>query len=238
MAISFGKISQIQVTDISTWKDKVFLTFDIDWASDDVLAYTIDILESADVEATWFVTHHTPLLARLRDNPKFELGIHPNFNFLLTGDPRNGRDADEVVGRLLEVVPEAKAVRSHSMTQSTNIQKLFAKMGLSHDCNHFVPEQASIELKPWNCWNGLVKVPYFWEDDVACIYPRNRPVTELAQRSGIKVFDFHPIHIFLNTEDLKRYNDCRSIHHDSNALIAHRNATEGACTALQSLLRF
>ena len=89
----FRTISSIQVDNASSWEDSIFLTFDIDWVHDSLLAETIDLVEQARVKATWFVTHDTPLLDRLRANQKFELGIHPNFNFLLEGDVRNGRNA-------------------------------------------------------------------------------------------------------------------------------------------------
>ena len=36
--------------------------------------------------------------------------------------------------------------------------------------------------------------------------------------SGIKVFDFHPIHIFLNTEHLDRYEKSREWHNCSENL--------------------
>ena len=145
---TFDCISQIHPDDPSTWENKNFITFDIDWAHNDVMSDTIDLMERFDIAATWFVTHDTPLLKRLRANPKFELGIHPNFNFLLAGDPRNGATAEEVVDRLLEIVPEAKVVRSHSTTQSSRLLEIFEKKGLTHDCNHFIPEQAVIKLKP------------------------------------------------------------------------------------------
>lgn len=201
----FEAIQSIVVEDNSTWKHKVFLTFDIDWVHDDVLSNTIDLVEQYGVSATWFVTHDTPVLERLRDNPAFELGIHPNFNFLLQGDDRNGSNAEEVVARLLAILPEARSVRCHSMTQNSNLLDLFLSKGLTHDCNHFIPEQINLHLKPWKLWNGLIRVPYFWEDDVACLYEQNTPILELQERSGLKVFDFHPIHIFLNTEHLDRY---------------------------------
>lgn len=44
----------------------LYLTFDVDWACDEVLADTIDLVEEADVCATCFVTHDAPLLKRLR----------------------------------------------------------------------------------------------------------------------------------------------------------------------------
>lgn len=236
MAQSFLKLSEIDPEAADSWEGSLFLTFDIDWACDEVLAETINLVEEAAVAATWFVTHDTPLLNRLRENPKFELGIHPNFNFLLNNDVRNGGTAEEVVNRLLAVVPGAKSVRSHSMTQNSSILQIFAENGLTHDANHFVPEQAGIELKPWRLWNGLIKVPYFWEDDVACAYTKNTHIKDLTKRGGLKVFDFHPIHVFLNTESLDRYKCTREIHRNPEALGKHRYAGEGTRSALETLL--
>ena len=61
-----------------------YITLDIDWAPDFVLESVIEMVTKANVYATWFITHNTPLLETLAQNPKFELGIHPNFNFLLS----------------------------------------------------------------------------------------------------------------------------------------------------------
>lgn len=236
MTKSFGTISGIDPEAVDSWEKSLFLTFDIDWACDEVLANTIDLVENADVVATWFVTHNTPLLKRLRANPKFELGIHPNFNFLLSSDTQNGGSVEEVIDQLLAIVPEAKSVRSHSMAQSSNILQIFSDKGLTHDANHFIPEQARIELKPWQLWNGLIKVPYFWEDDLACIYFKNTPIQDLTKRSGLKVFDFHPIHVFLNTESLARYERTREIHRDPETLRKHRYAGKGTRATLETLL--
>lgn len=219
---------------------EIFLTYDIDWACDEVLADTIDIVEEADVCATWFVTHYTPLLKRLRENPKFELGIHPNFNNILAGRPdqNNGKNAEETVDNLLSLVPEAKSVRSHSMTQSSALLQLFLDKGLTHDCNHFIPHQAGMELRPWYLWNGLIKVPYFWEDDASVIYGENlAEIAKLTHHKGLKVFDFHPIHVFLNTERMERYEESRPYHRSPEELLKYRNdETPGARTALKALL--
>lgn len=222
MKICFSKISDIRVEVPSTWNNNIFLTFDIDWACDKVLEDTIDLVEKADIAATWFVTHDSPLLERLRTNPKFELGIHPSFNFLLEGNPGNGRNIEEVTNRLLAIVPDAKSVRCHSMTQNTRILQLFCDKGLVYDCNHFVPVQSGIQLKPWKLWNGLVKVPHYWEDDAAFIYNDMFDIRTLCRRRGIKVFTFHPIHVFLNTENTERYESTRSWHHDPEKLIKQR----------------
>ena len=235
----FGRISEIAIDDPATWEDRLFLTLDVDWAHDEVVAEAAGLLEQAGVAATWFVTHATPVLERLRANGRFELGIHPNFNFLIDRcDPRNGAGAEEVVDRLLAIVPEAKAVRSHAMTQSSNLMALFGSKGLTHDSNHFIPEQSGIALKPWRHWSGIVKVPYFWEDDVRCLSPRNTPIAELVARPGLKVFDFHPIHLFLNTETMDRYEAARPDFGDPRALLARRHAGAGTRNLLAELMAF
>ena len=185
---------------------------------------------------TW-TAHDTTLLERLRNNPKFELGIHPNFNFLLAGDPRNGSTAEEVVDNLLEIVPEAKVVRSHSITQSSRLLDIFASKGLTHDCNHFIPEQASIELKPYLCWTGVIKVPYFWEDAAACMTDLNTPISKLVHRAGLRVFNFHPIHVFLDTEELRRYEQARPNYQNLLELIKLKNQDDnGTRDRLKRLL--
>lgn len=239
---NFRTIFPIVADDKSTWDDAVFLTFDIDWANDDVLNDTIAIMERAETAATWFVTHDTAVLNRLRANPRFELGIHPNFNFLLEGDPRNGRNAREVIERLMEIVPEAKSVRSHSMTQSSGLLELFKSAGLTHDVNHFVPHYTGIELTPWQLWNGLCRVPYCWEDDVNILYAelglsdKSPTAIALASEVGFRVFDFHPIHVFLNTESLDRYERTRPLHQHPKELIKHRYEGCGTRNRLIELL--
>lgn len=232
----FSTISKIDLTCNSTWENRLFLTLDIDWANDDVINHSIDIIEKHDASATWFVTHQTPVLERIRNNKKFELGIHPNFNFLLNGDARNGRNASEVIDRLMTIVPEARSVRSHFMTQSSYLMNLFKSKGLTHECNHFVPEQALIKLKPWLHWNEMIKIPYFWEDDVACQSKANSRMCKLKNRAGLKVFDFHPIHIFLNTECMSRYDRCRDFLSDSKLLSQNINHGVGSRTSLIELL--
>jgi len=234
--VEFGNIRDIAVGHPEEWKHKLFLTFDFDWACDEVLTAAIQMVENADVPATWFVTHETPLLGRLRENPKFELGIHPNFNYLLNNDVRNGRNSEEVVDTLLSIVPETKSIRSHSVTQNAQLLQMFVGKGITHDCNHFIPEQSGIELKPWSLWDRLVKVPYFWEDDVVCQDSERTPMKVLAQRNGLKVFDFHPIHVFLNTDNLQRYEQTREIHKNPIELAKYRCKGEGIRTALEEIL--
>jgi len=233
-------LSCIHVGAEACWSGAPYLSIDIDWAHDDVLADTIDLVEEYCLPVTWFVTHDTPLLARLRSNPDFELGIHPNFNFLLNGDSRFGKNAVDVVDRMLAIVPEAKCVRSHSTTQSSLLLDLFMRRGLTHECNSFIPVQSGIELKPWLLWSGITCVPYSWEDDVACLYGSESggwPISRLIGLEGIKVFDFHPVHIFLNTENIDRYERTRALLRFPQKLRDHRYEGEGTRTRFLEFLQ-
>lgn len=236
MSDKFQCIHTIDPNDPQTWEGKIFLTFDVDWAADAVIDHTIDLLEENQIPATWFITHQSDACQRLIENDLFETGIHPNFNPLLNGDDSKGKTAEEVIDRLLDFVPNPLSARSHSMTQSTGLQNLFKTKGLQFDCNHFIPEHTGIALKPWHLWNGLIKVPYCWEDDVAALY--NVLEKGVEHYNGLKVIDFHPIHIFLNTENMDRYEKTRAIHQNPEELIKHRNTdTTGAQTVLKELIK-
>ena len=232
---TFAKIADIRPEEPTTWKNQLFLTLDFDWASDEVLEESIFRLEQAGAEATWFVTHATPIIERLRENPRFELGIHPNFNFLLEGQDNSG-SAEEVVESLLELVPEAVSVRSHSMLQSSRILQLFRSLGLKYDCNHFIPAHTGIVLRPWVDWNGMIRVPYFWEDDVAAAENFRSTPRELVTAPGLRVIDFHPIHIALNTRMLETYERARPDHGNMKALRAYRDPGPGTSDFLDAIL--
>lgn len=223
MSDKLGCISDIDVNAPPSWEGKYFLSFDIDWAEDAVISLTADILEDAHAKATFFVTHDTPVLDRLRENPNFELGIHPNFNHLLGGSDANGKDMEEVVDRLLELVPEAKAVRSHSATVSSFLLQLFDRKGLVYDCKYFVHHSSGNVMGPWTHWNGMIEVPYVWADDVACTADTMADYAALSDYKGIRVMDFHPIHIYLKTDVYDRYERSRAAHRDMEAIKAHIN---------------
>lgn len=203
--MEFFKINEIESLG-QNYQDAVFLTFDIDWACDDVLQHNIDLIENNGLKATFFVTHETPLLDRMRENPNIELGIHPNFNFLIEGDFRYGKNYREVTEYYLKMVPDAVSIRSHTLVQGSQILETFEQHGLKYDVNLLIPQNAGMTLKPFVHWNQkMQRLPYFWEDDVHIIYDDNDDVKIYLNTPGLKIFDFHPIHLFLNTENLDRY---------------------------------
>ena len=234
---NFSKLSDIEADNPSTYENKIFLTFDVDWAHDIVLEDTLKVIEEAEVPATFFLTHETPLKNRILSNDLFELGIHPNFNFLLDGNFKNGSNIDEIVRNSLEIVPNARSVRSHSVTQSGQISDSFKKNGLTHVSNDNIPERTGIRFHPWIANNGLVVAPYCWADEHSWVSKQSSDFEDIVLRSKLAVFDFHPIHIFLNTNSNKTYNSSRNLHRDPSELIKYRFEGYGTRNRLEDLLK-
>ncbi len=232
-----GRISEIAIEDPSTWMDRVFLTFDIDWAHDAVLSDTVDVVEAAGVRATWFVTHRSRVVDRIGPNPAFELGIHPNFNPLLQGDLTRATDCGAEIDAMLEIVPGCRSVRSHSVAQSGPIMRAFADRGLTHDTNDNIPEGAGMRLRPWRSSTGMVKAPYCWADEHAWSRQQSVDFRDIVNRIGLAIFDFHPIHVFLNTEAPSTYGTARPHLRDPKRLLGLRSESPlGARAALERLL--
>ena len=233
----FGKISEIDPLEPLSWQNKIFLTFDVDWAHDEILNDTLDLVEQAGVSATFFMTHKTPLIERIHGNEKLEMGIHPNFNFLLQGDNCKGRNISEIISNLLDFIPNCKSVRSHSITQSGPISDAFREVGITHESNDYIPESSGIGLKPWIAANKMIKVPYNWADEHT-FNNSNIHVPSDACTNNLKVFDFHPVHVFLNTNQIEQYDNSRNHHRNPRELIKFRSEITGTRDYLKTLLHF
>lgn len=71
---------------------------------------------------------------------------------------------------------------------------------------------------PYKHTKKLIKVPHFFEDDVRELYENEWDLKKYLNYKGVKVFDFHPIHIFLNSENMNRYNSAREYLQNFNEL--------------------
>lgn len=211
----------------------IAFTCDIDWAPEEVIADTISLFEKYNVKCTFFSTHHSEELSKC-NKKLFETAIHPNFNLLLTGS--SPKTFDDILDEILDIHPEARGVRSHSMMQSSVILKKFADKNLIYDANHFLPYCKNV--KPFKLWTGMVRIPYNWEDDVHWTYGYDFDRSRIdLMDEGLNIFDFHPIHIFINTENKYRYLEAKKFNHDAQKLLEYRNTEiKGTRDLLISLL--
>lgn len=218
LEFEFGKVSEI--IPHKKYINKIFLTVDIDWASDEIVNLTLDIFEQYDVPVTFFATHKSSTLERIRKNSKWDLGIHPNFNFLLDGDFRYGSTVEEVVDYYMDIVPEATIFRSHCVVQGSKITDAFVARKFIAECNHFIPYNIDTYVPAWNFWSGpLVQIPYSWQDNTAISDNWSLDVSDILQSKSLKIFDFHPVHIYLNTSDMQEYESFKSNPNNNDVVV-------------------
>ena len=179
----------------------IAIVLDIDWAPDFVIEAVAEILVEKGVCATWFITHASPVMEQLRRYPDlFELGIHPNF---LAGST-HGETPAAVMQHCMQMVPEAVSMRTHSLYQSTPLLKQVAGLTqIENDVSLFMPYAAGLRpVRMWFAGCSLVRIPVYWSDTQEMVRPDSdwRLETLLA-REGLKVFAFHPIHVYLNLDE-------------------------------------
>ena len=192
--------------------DNFIITIDTDWAPDEIISQIADELIKAKVKATWFITNDSQEVQRLKNYPNlFELGLHPNFS----EESTQGSDPREIMKSLLKIVPNAKFLRSHSLVQSSSLLKIIREeFNILYDVSLLMPHTA--DLRPHQVFfsknKGLIRLPYFWEDDEEL----NRPTPILTikhpyyHQPGLKIFNFHPIHIVLNSGSLDNYEKMKA----------------------------
>lgn len=209
----------------------IYFTSDIDWAPDEVIEDMLGIFDKYNQKCTMFATHESESIINVKNI--HEIGIHPNFNSLFSQNEQN-LNSEKIIDDLMESYPNSIGVRSHSTTSSSGLLDLFYKKGLKYDSNLFIPYQ---DIYPFELWNGFLRIPYNWEDDVHFLYNKSFSQTELCLDKEYLIFDFHPIHVFLNTESESRYLSAKKFYKDPDKLVEYRNtSTLGARTLLISLL--
>lgn len=189
------------------------ITLDVDWAPDFAIDHAAGLLAQAGVRATWFVTHASPAVERLMARPDlFEIGIHPNF---LPGTT-HGRSESEILAHCMQLAPQARIVRTHGLVQSSNLlEKIVDETPVAVDVSLFLPHARSLAPVDyhWGAGKTLVRLPYMWEDDFEMV----RPAPEwdvgsvIASGDGLMIFDFHPIHVYLNSRTLDAYRSMRAL---------------------------
>ena len=206
----------------------VCLTLDLDWAPDHVLEDTRLLLLQAGLPATIFATHQSPAVAALLALPACETGVHPNF--------LGGVDEEATLTSLLGAFPDATGVRNHALFYHSRLLPLFHGKGVRYFSNDLLFLHAG--LGPFYDWSGLVRLPIYWEDDVHCLYFDGRFDRDALQlqRPGLKILNFHPVHLFLNTRRLADYMVAKPMLADPVAALAQRQPGPGIRTLFLDLV--
>lgn len=200
------------------------ITIDVDWASDEMILDTYSLLKERKVKSTWFFTHQTKAIDEIVKDGLVEIGIHPNF----LSKSSHGANVDEVIATISSWFPDAVSTRSHGVVTSGEILfKLATKTKIRIDTSYFLPESPDIKPAIHHFPNGKIcKIPFFWSDDYQLVkneISSSFSVLDFENVHGLKVLNFHPVHIFKNTPSLKFYNESKS-----NTSFIRNTASSGA----------
>lgn len=170
------------------------MTIDVDWATEKELSATAETLIKNEVKSTWFLTHDSPQIQKILDVDLFEFGIHPNF----MPDSTQGKTISEVMLYLSQII-DSKIVRMHRLYQYSNLFKeLGEDYGMLVDVSIFLPETPNIQPHIFRFpKSSMIRIPYTWEDNLEKWngYRNVSTTNNIFSTNGLKVFDFHPVHI-------------------------------------------
>ncbi len=211
------------------------VTIDFDWAPDALIEDTSALLGRYGVSATFFATHKHGAVIPARH----EIGVHPKMleNFL------EGTPPETVLRDIMALYPSARGVRNHSLCACTRFYRLYTPHGLQYESNMLC--YGVHHLRPFWMVEGVVQLPLFWEDDLHMDYAARlghrmfslQPLQ--LERPGLKVFNFHPVHLWLNTESAAHYLAAKQYYHEPHELERFRNTERpGVRTMFVQLLEW
>lgn len=202
--------------------DEICVTLDVDWAPDDVLREVLDELDEGGVRATVFATHASEVLAEA-DPKRIEVALHPRFDDL--SDPAGP------IGELLELYPGARGMRSHGLVMSSAVLEAGAARGLVYESNHFLPYHPG--LRPVFRFERFLTIPFYWSDDHHLLFRRPFSIEHLRlEEPGLKVLNFHPIHVFANTTSPDHYAGFKRHYQDPATLRRLRDPSAAGTASL------
>lgn len=222
----------------------LLITLDVDWAPDVAIDYAANILREHDVRSTWFITHASEAIELLKAKRDiFELGLHPNF---LPGSS-HGDSVEQIVENVLQLQPEATSIRTHQLVQSTPIfDAIRENTNLAADMSLFLPQVLNAQAFRYGPdERQIVRIPYTWEDDYEFgrSTPCWNPTLDFDASQYYLALDFHPIHIYLNSDGPGQYQAFRAsgiplTEATEEDLLPFRNSGEGSGTAFLRAAEF
>lgn len=178
-----------------------------DWASESMVEFTLNKFETSNIALTPYITNPSDAIhAHYKNEKNKYVGVHPNF----LPNSSHGTNYNEVVDYVFNLWPSARSFASHCFFDNFLVTDLFFSKGLKYDSNICLHLQPSIV--PLNHCSGSIRFPVFFEDD---IYARERgnwqfsSIQKWFETPGLKLINFHPIHICLNTPHFDFYNSIK-----------------------------
>lgn len=223
--------------------DLICLTLDVEWATPQVLADVVRLLDERELRATFFCTHAGISV------PGHERALHPNFR--RSGDTlqrlrqevgaaligwTDSRIHQYVVQTTHTFCPEAIGVRAHSLFYDSELLPIYRQARLQYDSTYFLPLMPSLGLVWKEC--DILEIPVYYGDhfDLVTQVSGFRLDALRLDQPGLKVFDFHPNLVFINASTNAQYLDSKAYYRDPEWLLRARYPGRGVRTLFIDLL--
>jgi hypothetical protein len=222
----------------------IAITFDIDWAPDEIVDELILLLNNYRVPATFFCTNFkkdgsgnsSSLLGRVES--QHEIALHPNFQHI--------SNYDSEWNELLDLYPTAKGWRSHNGVSGWPIMKTAVDRGLNYEVfssvfsNYVVPCQVNIALPGYHVFTTA-----FWDSHMLHSLDFSWSLDGIPQRNllldedKIIVFGFHPNIVYYDMRTINEYDSRKHSYHfvDKNNSYKTNMKHSGAMKLMLELLR-
>jgi hypothetical protein len=180
-------------------KETIFLSFDIDWVPDYMLSFTADLVSSLDV--SFMHTHASPVCAEVAEH--FASGIHPN----LQKPSDQGETIEDSIEFLAGLGVGFETCRFHVLSYGYPDLVKLSERGTKLDSSTILFNGKNI-IPTYHHDLDMILAPYFWEDGIYLRGKDRRGSQEIIdwETPGLKIFDFHPLDIYLNTSSMKQRN--------------------------------
>ena len=202
---------------------------DTDWISEKGLGQVLDDFFE-DVPVTVFATGP---YSSLNESDLREIGVHPNYEH---STPR------EALEPLLSEFPSAVGHRAHSLHYTERLRPLFYEFGISYDSAFM--HYFKTDVQPSMIGRGVVELPQYFMDMFHLEMSRGKSTSETwdigqvdFESAGLRIFNFHPVHLLLNTGTEEHYFDSKEHYQDTARLQGLANNDEGAATFLTALVQ-
>lgn len=183
---------------------RVFVTIDLDWASEVVIEETMNWFSQFNIPVTVFATHDSRAIVERMD--RIEVGLHPYFS----PNSSQGSNSEEVIENLSQISTNIPVYRSHRFLDSNQIREHMAKMGMkasSNVCTDLDP------VAPFKHRSKMLEIPITFEDgnflEREYSLESCNDIVQLISKCDIFVLAIHPMHFVLNTPNYQWMRDIK-----------------------------
>lgn len=201
-------------------ENTAIITLDTDWVPVPIMDYVLDRIIPPDLPATFFVTNSYPELLNSRRH-EYELAPHTN-----PVELNEDEITRELERKIALCVKKPSGHRGHSLYWTERLRPLFRDYGIRYDSSTMMYLES--DIRPFRVGYDLLQIPLFFMDFFHfeyCGFNGTDPFSLnnlQLEKKGLKVFDFHPIHLYLNTPNLDFYASVKAHYQQPEKLAALR----------------